>query len=66
MQTSRDWHVILDQAGFMQDYGHTYAQALRRPGMAEIFDATFREAADLVEPAVAWNYFPCRRCATSR
>lgn len=58
MQISRDWRVNLDQEEFMQDYGHTYVRVLRRPGMAEVFDATFREAADLVEPAVAWDYFP--------
>jgi hypothetical protein len=58
MYISRDWQIKIDQAAFMQEYGHTYARALRRPGMSEVFDATFCEVAELVEPAVAWNYFP--------
>ena len=57
MHISRDWPVRLDQAEFMQEYGNTYARVMRRPGMAEVFDATFCEVAELVEPAVAWDCF---------
>lgn len=60
MQVSRDWPVRMDQAQFLQDYGHTYARALRRPGMAEVFAATFADLHDLVQPAVAWDAFAVR------
>lgn len=58
MQISRDWPVRVDQAEFVQEYGHTYARVLRRPGVAEAFDATFAELHELVQPAVVWDYFP--------
>lgn len=58
MQISRDWPVRVDQAEFMQEYGHTYTRVLRRPGMPEIVDATFAEVADLIQPVVAWDTFP--------
>jgi len=60
MRISRDWNIEISQAGFMQEYGHTFARALRRPGMAEAFDATFAELPELFEPAVAWDAFPVR------
>ena len=60
MRINRDWRINLDQDAFMREYGHTFARVLRRPGMAEAFDETFREAAELVEPAVAWDCFPVR------
>lgn len=57
MLTSRNWQVRLDQAEFMHEHGHAYARVLRRPGMAEVFAATFEELAALLEPAAAWDYF---------
>lgn len=60
MPISRDWNIEINQDSFMQEYGHTFARVLRRPGMAEAFDETFREAAGLVEPVVAWDRFPVR------
>lgn len=58
MPIMRDWQLKIDQAQFMQQYGHTFARVLRRPGMAAAFDATFEELNDLVQPAVAWDTFP--------
>ena len=60
MPISRDWNIEINQASFMQKYGHTFTRVLRRPGMAEAFDETFCEAAGLVEPVVAWDRFPVR------
>jgi hypothetical protein len=58
MHIRRDWRVKLDQAEFMEEFGQQYVRVLRRPGMPEVFDATFREAVELSEPAVAWDTFP--------
>ena len=58
MPILRDWRLTFDQAQFMQEYGHTFVRILRRPGMSEVFDATFREIAELAEPAVIWESFP--------
>jgi hypothetical protein len=58
MPIMRDWQLTFDQAQFIQEYGHTYGRVLRRPGMSEILDATFREVAELVQPAVVWDLFP--------
>lgn len=58
MNIMRDWQLEFDQAQFTQEHGQAYQRALRRPGMPEVFDATFREIADLLEPAVVWDVFP--------
>ncbi len=60
MQIMRDWQLTFDQAQFMQESGQAFGRILRRPGMAETFDATFREIAELIEPAVVWDRFPVR------
>jgi len=60
MPVSHNWDIRLDQAEFMREYGHTFGRALRRPGMAEVFDATFEEVNRLVAPAVTWDFFPVR------
>lgn len=58
MPIRRNWQLTFDQASFIQEYGHTYGRVLRRHGMPEILDATFREIAELVQPAIAWDLFP--------
>lgn len=58
MHIDRDWPVRVNQAEFMQEYGSAYVRVLRRPGMAEAFDAVFAELSELVQPAAAWDYLP--------
>jgi hypothetical protein len=60
MQISRNWNLRFDAEGYVAQVGGTLPRLLQRPDVRADWDAAIVDAAELLQPAAAWEEFGIR------
>ncbi len=66
MEIKRDWKIVLDEDRMIEAQGQALQRLLQRPGMFDTFRALLQEAAALIDPVAAWDYFPIKEVLHER
>jgi hypothetical protein len=60
MQIRRDWNLRFDAEGYVAQAGGTLPRLLQRPDVRADWEAAIIDAAELLQPAAAWDAFGIR------